>query len=114
MIFSHVSISQISEHVVYRKELEMLTTTPLTELAARMTGRVATSADPDWDATRQVFNLATDLRPAAVALPHAVRDVVAAVEYARVNRLRVAPQATGHNADAFGSLEDTLLVDVRE
>jgi FAD/FMN-containing dehydrogenase len=92
----------------------MLTTTPFTDLVARMTGRVVTPSDPDWDATRQVFNLATDLRPAAIALPSDVTDVVVAVEYARANGLRIAPQATGHNADALGSLEDVLLVDVRE
>jgi hypothetical protein len=92
----------------------MLTTTPFTALSTQMSGRVVTPADPDWDATRQVFNLATDLSPAAMALPRDVRDVVTAVEYARVNGLRVAPQATGHNADAFGALDDTLLVDVRE
>ena len=40
--------------------------------------------------------------------------MVAAVDYARTNGLRVAPQATGHNADAHGALEETLLVDVRE
>ena len=61
-----------------------------------------TPSDPDWDAARQVFNLATDLRPAAVALPRDVRDVVAAVGYARAHGLRVAPQATGHNAGAHG------------
>ena len=92
----------------------MLTTTPFTDLAAQMTGRVVSPSDPDWDTTRQVFNLTTDLRPAAVALPRDVSDVIAAVRYARANGLRVAPQATGHNAAPLGSLEDTLLVDVRE
>jgi FAD/FMN-containing dehydrogenase len=92
----------------------MLTVTPFTDLSARMTGRVVTPSDLDWDATRRVFNLETDLRPAAVALPRDVNDVIAAVEYAGANGLRVAPQATGHNADALGSLEDALLVDVRE
>ena len=92
----------------------MLTATPFSDLSEQMTGRVVTASDPDWDATRQVFNLATDLRPAAVALPREVSDVVAAVGYARARGLRVAPQATGHNAAAHGPLEDTLLVDVRE
>jgi FAD binding domain-containing protein len=92
----------------------MLTATPFTDLSTRMTGRVVTPSDPDWDAVREVFNLAMDLRPAAVALPRDVDDVIAAVEYAAANGLRVAPQATGHNADALGSLEDVLLVDVRE
>jgi FAD/FMN-containing dehydrogenase len=79
-----------------------------------MTGRVVTRWERDWDATRQVFNLAMDLQPASIALPLDVDDVIVAVDYARANGLRVAPQATGHNADALGSLEDVLLVDVRE
>ena len=92
----------------------MLTTTPFTDLSAQMTGRVVAPSDPDWDATRQVFNLTTDLRPAAIALPRDASDVVAAVRYASANDLRVAPQATGHNATPLGSVEDTLLVDVRQ
>ena len=92
----------------------MLTAPSFQSLSARMRGRVVTASDPDWDATRQVFNLAADIRPAAVALPRDVSDVVAAVDYARTSGLRVAPQATGHNADAHGTLEDTLLVDVRK
>src|SRR4051812_4181770 len=61
------------------KGMEMITATPFTDLSTQMTGRVVTPSDDDWDATRQVFNLATDVRPAAIALPHDVRDVVAAV-----------------------------------
>ena len=92
----------------------MLTTTPFADLSAQMTGRVVTPSDPDWDAIRQVFNLTLDFRPAAIALPRDVDDVVTAIAYARANGLRVAPQATGHNAGPLGSLDDTLVVDVRE
>jgi FAD/FMN-containing dehydrogenase len=49
-----------------------------------------------------------------VALPRDTNDVIAVVNYARAGGLRVAPQATGHNADAHGALENTLLVDVRQ
>jgi hypothetical protein len=92
----------------------MLTKAPLSDLSTRMNGRVLTDSDSDWDAARQVFNLTTDLRPEALALPRTVDDVAAAVDYARAAGLRVAPQATGHNAAALGSLEEALLVDVRE
>jgi FAD/FMN-containing dehydrogenase len=114
MVFIHVTMPPFSEHYVQRKDRDMLTATPFTDLSARMTGRVVTPSDTDWDATRQVFNLAMDLRPAAVALPRDVKDAIAAVEYANAHGLRVAPQATGHNADALGTLDDVLLVDVRE
>ncbi|HEX5909234.1 MAG TPA: FAD-binding oxidoreductase, partial [Thermoleophilaceae bacterium] len=82
-------------------------------LTTATTTPLVTASDPDWDATRQVFNLALDLQPAAIALPRDVGEVIAAVEYARERGLRVAPQATGHNAAAYGPLEDALLVDVR-
>src|SRR5919106_1972512 len=38
------------------------------------------------------FNTAVELRPAAVAYPRDVREVVAAVRHARDHGLRVAPQ----------------------
>src|SRR5215211_8678297 len=59
------------------------------------------------------FNTAVDLRPGAVAYPRDAHEVVAAVVHARDHGLRVAPQATGHNVGAYGSLDDTLVVDVR-
>ena len=59
------------------------------------------------------FNTSVEVHPAAVAYPRDVDEVVAAVRYARDHGLRVAPQATGHNVSAYGTLDDALLVDVR-
>jgi FAD/FMN-containing dehydrogenase len=59
------------------------------------------------------FNTSADVRPAAIALPRDVPEVVAAVDYARERGLRVAAQATGHNVTAYGALDDAVLVDVR-
>ena len=64
---------------------------------------------PGWDEARRAWNLSVDQRPAAVALPEAVDDVVDAVDHARVTGLRVAVQATGHGAGS-ASLDGTLLV----
>ena len=80
----------------------MLTVTPHIALAAKLTGRVVTAADPDWDAIRSVYNLTTDAHPAAIALPVDAADVAVAVGYAAENGVRVAPQATGHNLTAHG------------
>ena len=91
----------------------MLTTT-LTPLADRMAGRVVHPSDADWDQARQAFNTTLDVRPAAVAFPCDERDVMAVVDYAREHGLRIAPQATGHNAGPLGSLDETILVNVRE
>jgi len=66
--------------------------------------------DPSWNEARVAWNLAVDQQPAAVALPESAEDVVAVVRWARSRGLRVAPQGTGHNAAAMGSLAHTLLV----
>ncbi|HYH59437.1 MAG TPA: FAD-binding protein [Thermoleophilaceae bacterium] len=69
-----------------------------------------TPDDSRYDEARSAFNLAVDQRPAGVVLAESVKDVVEAVRYATANGLRVAPQTTGHNAGAYATLEDTLLV----
>jgi FAD/FMN-containing dehydrogenase len=66
--------------------------------------------DPGWNEARLAWNLAVDQQPAAVALPESPEDVVAVVRWARTRGLRVAPQGTGHNAAAMGSLAHTVLV----
>src|SRR4051794_19854767 len=73
-------------------------------------GRVVTPSDPDWDAARGAFNLLVDQRPEAIAFPTDEREVAAVVSYAREHGLRVAPQATGHNAGPLGPLDDTLIL----
>src|SRR4051794_18067187 len=95
---------------------EMSTTahTQLSRLSRRMNGRVVVPSDPAWAGARHSFNLALDLQPAAVAFPRDESDVVAVVDYARDNGLRIAPQATGHNPGPLGSLDETILVDVSE
>jgi FAD/FMN-containing dehydrogenase len=73
---------------------------------------VVLPGDPGWDDARQGFNLLVDQHPVAVVLAADEGDVIAAVRYARENGLRVAPQATGHNAGPLGTLEDAILVNV--
>src|SRR3954452_11719127 len=79
---------------------------PTTTIATNL----ITPDDPRYEFARMGFNLAADLRPAAIALPESVEDVIAAVNYAREHGLRVAPQSTGHNGAAFDTVEDAVLV----
>ncbi len=73
-------------------------------------GAVALPGDDGYDAARQAFNLAVDQRPAAVAYPADASEVAEVVRAARAAGLRVAPQATGHNAGPLGDLSRTVLV----
>ncbi len=86
----------------------MLTTGALSDA---VTGRIVLAEDESWDMARQAFNLAIDQRPMAVAFPGDDRDVASVVDLARERGLRIAAQATGHNAGPLGSLK--ILVNIR-
>ena len=73
-------------------------------------GTMLRPGDPGWDDARQVWNLAADQQPAAVALPRSAAEVAALILFARQSGLRVAAQGTGHGAASLGSLIGTLLI----
>jgi FAD/FMN-containing dehydrogenase len=79
-------------------------------LAALLTGDAYGPADAGYDEHRIGFVATVDLRPAIVALPENASDVQAIVDFAREHGLRVAPQATGHNAHPLGDLSDAILL----
>ncbi len=70
--------------------------------------------DVRYDDVRQAWNLAADLRPAVVALPTSVTDVVDAVTYAVERDLQVVVQGTGHGAAVHAALDGAMLVNMRE
>jgi hypothetical protein len=90
--------------------LSTTTTQDVAVLREQLTGTVTAPGDAGWDAARRAWNLAVDQRPAAVAEPETVADVVAVVRFARACGLRVAAQGTGHAAAPLGELSDTILV----
>jgi hypothetical protein len=79
-------------------------------LREQLTGTITVAGDAGWDDARAAWSLAVDQRPAAVAEPETVADVVAVVNFARERGLRVAAQGTGHGACALGALDDTVLL----
>ena len=73
-------------------------------------GTMLRPGDPGWDDARQVWNLAADQQPAAVALPRSAAEVAALILFARQSGLRVAAHGTGHGAASLGTLPGTLLI----
>ena len=73
-------------------------------------GEVFTPADPEWNEARLAWNLAADQHPVAVVYAESADDVVAVVDYARENGLRVTTQGTGHFANTIASFDDTILL----
>lgn len=74
--------------------------------------RVHLPGEPAYDAARMAWNLAADLRPAAVARPHSAEEVAAVVRAAAALGLRLVPQTTGHGALPLhgADLSDAVLV----
>ncbi len=73
-------------------------------------GVLLTPGRPEWDRARSAWNLAVDQRPAAIGVPRTTDDLVSLVRFAREQGLRVAPQATGHQASCLGPLDGSLLL----
>lgn len=84
---------------------------PFADLAARTQGPVAVPGDEHYDALVSPWNLAIQVRPAAVVAAQSAQDVVEAVRFAAAHGLRVTPQATGHGPMA--ELLTELLVTTR-
>jgi len=80
------------------------------DVRANLVGEIVLPGDENWDEARLAWNLAVDQRPAAVAIPETVHDVIELVAWASDNGYRVAPQGTGHNASALGDLRGTVLL----
>ena len=78
--------------------------------AASLDGKIVIPEHAGWDDARRAWQLNVDQRPAAVVYPESPDDVVVATLFAREWGLRIAAQATGHNAGALGPLEDTVLL----
>ena len=82
----------------------------LGRLGPSLDGKIVLPEHAGWDDARRAWQLNVDQRPAAVVFPESPDDVVVATLFAREWGLRIAAQATGHNAGALGPLEDTVLL----
>ena len=106
------SVSGDTHHTEGTSMTTTTSTVPAESLRHLCGGAVHLPGDPAYDAARMPWNVAVDLRPAAVALPRDVDDVAAVVRAAAAAGLRVAPQSTGHGAAPMAGtdLSDVVLV----
>jgi hypothetical protein len=85
----------------------------LDTLRSQLTGNVHAPGDAGYDDARAAWNLIADQRPVFVAEPRTADDVAAVVRFAAANGLRVAPQGTGHNAQARAGVDESILLNTR-
>jgi len=74
-------------------------------------GTVLTPTDAGYDTARTIWNAMCDKRPALMVQCAGVADVVAAVNFARDNGLRLAVRGGGHNIAGSALCDDGLVID---
>ena len=83
------------------------------ELRRRHRGPLITPEDGGYEAGRMTFNGMLDRRPAFVARPLDVDDVVAAVEFAREVELPVSVRGGGHGVAGLCVGDGSVVIDLR-
>lgn len=83
-------------------------------LAAQLRGVLLRPGDANYEQTRRVYNAMIDKHPALIARCVDVADVMAAVHFAREQRLTVAVRGGGHSGPGLGTCDDGLVIDLSE
>jgi FAD/FMN-containing dehydrogenase len=86
----------------------------LTPLVDGFSGDVLDPRHPDYDTARAVYNAAIDRRPALIARPRSVADVATAVLHAREQGLEIAVRAGGHSLAGHSTVDDGIVIDLRD
>lgn len=81
-------------------------------LRERLRGPLLLPGDPDYDATRAVWNGMIDRRPAMIARCLGAADVMVAVKCARMHGLSVSVRGGGHNSAGYGVCDGGLMIDL--
>ena len=78
----------------------------------RLRGELLRPGDAGYEEARKVWNGMIDRRPALIARPRSVADVINSVNFARENDLLVAVRGGGHNVAGTGTVDGGLLIDL--
>jgi hypothetical protein len=83
-------------------------------LRTAVRGGVITPADTGYDDARRVWNATINRRPAAIVRCRSAADVIAAVNFARDNRLPLAVRGGAHNVAGRCTCDDGIVIDFSE
>ncbi|MEX2426184.1 MAG: FAD-binding oxidoreductase [Thermomicrobiaceae bacterium] len=86
--------------------------TAVDALGAAIHGEVLMPSDAGYEEARKIYNAMIDKRPALIIRCADVADVIAAVEFSRVNDLDLAIRGGGHNGAGLCTVDDGLVIDL--
>ena len=75
-------------------------------------GELIQPADSGYEKARSIWNAGIDKHPGIIARCAGVADVIAAVNFARENELRVAVRGGGHNVGGRALCDDGIVIDL--
>jgi FAD/FMN-containing dehydrogenase len=81
-------------------------------LRGRLRGGLLLPDDAGYDQARSIWNAMIDRRPAAIAQPLGVADVIEGIRFARDHDLPIAVKGGGHNIAGLAVADDALLLDM--
>ncbi|HXZ70941.1 MAG TPA: FAD-binding oxidoreductase, partial [Streptosporangiaceae bacterium] len=81
-------------------------------LREHLAGRVVLPGQEEYDATRQVWNVGHDHRPALIAQPVSAADVQAVLRFAGDRGLPVSVRGGGHNHAGYAVADGALMLDL--
>jgi FAD/FMN-containing dehydrogenase len=90
----------------------MIAESALQALHGSLRGQLVLAKDPEYDQARRIHNAMIDRRPAAIVRCAGVADVVAAVNFARENKLVVAVRGAGHNVAGTSLCDGGIVIDL--
>ncbi len=82
------------------------------QLVSSVRGDIVQPGDATYDEVRRIHNAMIDKCPALIARCVDVADVIAAVAFAREQRLPLAIRGGGHNGPGLGTVDDGLVLDL--
>ncbi len=86
--------------------------TTVQEFKSRLRGELVRPGDKDYENARTVYNAMIDRHPLMVLRCADVADVIAAVNFARENKLPVAVRGGGHNVTGAATCDDGIVIDL--
>ena len=91
---------------------EMPDKSAIVSLRQTLRGRMLLPDDPEYDATRGIWNGMIDRRPSVIVRCHGVADVIAAVNFARHHGLLVAVRGGGHGVAGHAVCDGGMMIDL--
>jgi FAD/FMN-containing dehydrogenase len=108
----HTATLRISSGREEHNRSTMLNETIIADFGTRLRGGVIEPSHPHYDEARRVYNAMIDRRPRLIARCADVADVMAAVHFAREQKMLVSVRGGGHNAGGLGVCDNGLVIDL--